>query len=203
MPYPPEDVTGVNAVAAVPCVSVVVGTDVAAVRLGRYVKAEFAAFVPPGVVRLTLAFPIVPDGVLKLIVDAFTSVKFEAADPPTVTSLTFSKPVPETMTAVPPAAGPEAGVIDEKTGAVTYVYSRLELLLPPGVATTTAANPAVPAGTITVIVVELTTVTLVAEVPPIVTLVAPANAVPVIVTAVPPAAGPMAGLMVVTLARAE
>ena len=31
MPYPPEDVTGVNALAAVPCVSVVVATDVAAV----------------------------------------------------------------------------------------------------------------------------------------------------------------------------
>ncbi len=31
MPYPSEDVTGVKAVAAVPSVSVVVGTDVAAV----------------------------------------------------------------------------------------------------------------------------------------------------------------------------
>ncbi len=50
---------------------------------------------------------------------------------------------------------------------------------------------------------EFTTVTLAAEVPPIVTSVVPANAVPVIVTAVPPSAGPMAGLMVVTLARAE
>jgi hypothetical protein len=89
--------------------------------LGRYVKAEFAAFVPPGVVRMTLAVPTVPVGVLKLIDDAFTSVRFEATDPPTVTALTFSKPVPETMTTVPPAAGPEAGVIDEKIGAVTYV----------------------------------------------------------------------------------
>ncbi len=121
MPYPPEDVTGVKAVATVSGISLVVGTDVAAVRLGKYVKAEFAAFVPPGVVRLMLAVPTVPAGVRMLIEDALTSVKFEATDPPKVTALTFSKPVPETITAVPPAAGPEAGVIDVKIGAVAYV----------------------------------------------------------------------------------
>ena len=48
-------------------------------------------------------------------------------------------------------------------------------------------------GVTAVIVVELTTTTLVAATPPIVTPVAPVNPVPVIVIAVPPARGPLVG----------
>ena len=52
------------------------------------------------------------------------------------------------------------------------------------------------------IVVLLTTVTSVAAVVPKSTAVAPVNPVPVIVTAVPPAAGPLFGLMPVTVGAA-
>ena len=60
-----------------------------------------------------------------------------------------------------------------------------------------------PAGMVAVMDVELTTTTLVAALAattlPTVTAVAPVNTVPVIVTAVPPTSGPLAGLMEVTV----
>lgn len=74
-----------------------------------------------------------------------------------------------------------------------YVNNELAALLPYGVVTTTLAVPAEPAGVTAVIEVELTTTTDVAAAPPIVTPVAPVNPVPVMVTAVPPAASPVAG----------
>ena len=66
--------------------------------------------------------------------------------------------------------------------------------MPPGVVTVTSTVP-VPAGLSAVIVVSLTTVTSVAGVVPKSTAVAPVKPVPVIVTNVPPAGGPMVGLM--------
>ena len=48
-------------------------------------------------------------------------------------------------------------------------------------------------------VVSLTTTTLVAGVPPIVTAVAPVNPTPVIVTGVPPETPPFAGLIALTV----
>lgn len=75
-------------------------------------------------------------------------------------------------------------------------------LLPPGVVTTTLAVPAVPAGVVVVIVVAFTTVKLVTDTPPIVTAVASVRFVPVIVTEVPPAVVPEAGLMAVTVGGA-
>ena len=58
----------------------------------------------------------------------------------------------------------------------------------------TFAAPAVPAGVTAVTIVELTTDTLVAALPPTVTLDVPVRLVPVIVIAVPPAVGPTFGL---------
>ena len=54
--------------------------------------------------------------------------------------------------------------------------------------------PADPAGVTAVMEVALTTTTLVAGLPPIVTLLAPVKLVPVMVIAVPPAVGPEVGL---------
>ena len=65
--------------------------------------------------------------------------------------------------------------------------------VPLGVVTNTLAVPTLPAGVVAVMLVELTTVTLVAEVPPIVTEVAPVKSVPVIVTPVPPSVVPVDG----------
>ena len=78
----------------------------------------------------------------------------------------------------------------------------MALLVPSGVVTNTLAVPALPAGVFAVIEVELTTVTTVAAVPPIVTEVAPVKSVPVMVTACPPASGPDDGLMDVTVGAA-
>jgi hypothetical protein len=71
-------------------------------------------------------------------------------------------------------------------------------LVPPGVVTVTSTTPE-PAGAVAVIWVSELTVTLVAAVAPNLTDVAPVKPVPVIVTTVPPAAGPEVGLMPVTL----
>jgi len=65
-------------------------------------------------------------------------------------------------------------------------------LCPPTV-TVTVTAPALPAGVVAVICVLLTTVTLVAAVPPNVTVAPDAKFVPVIVTAVPPALDPLFG----------
>ena len=71
--------------------------------------------------------------------------------------------------------------------------------MPPVVATTTSAVPAAWAGVVAVIEVALTTAKPVAATPPTVTDVAPVKFVPVMVTAVPPAVGPLAGEIDVTL----
>ena len=71
--------------------------------------------------------------------------------------------------------------------------------MPPGVVTVTSTEPVDPAGLVAVMMVALTTVTLVAAMLPKLTAVAPVKFVPVIVTLVPPAADPLAGLTVVTV----
>ena len=60
--------------------------------------------------------------------------------------------------------------------------------------TCTSADPGAPAGVLAVICVALTTVTFVAEFPPINTAAPVRNPVPVIVTVVPPATGPEFGV---------
>ena len=69
----------------------------------------------------------------------------------------------------------------------------------PLTATVTVTAPALPAGVVAVIVVLFTTTTLVAEVPPNVTVAPVAKFVPVIVTAVPPSVDPLFGLTLVTV----
>ena len=73
----------------------------------------------------------------------------------------------------------------------------LVVLVPPAVVTVMSTVPALPAGAVAVIWVPLLTVKAVAAVAPNLTALAPARFVPVIVTLVPPAVGPAAGLMLV------
>jgi len=68
--------------------------------------------------------------------------------------------------------------------------------------TVTVTTPALPAGVVAVIVVLFTIVTPVAAVPPNVTVAPAAKFVPVIVTAVPPATGPLFGLTLLTVGGA-
>ena len=65
--------------------------------------------------------------------------------------------------------------------------------MPPAVVTVTFTVPAVPAGSVTTICVA-ESLTIVPAMPPKSTAVALARFVPVIVTVVPPASGPAAGL---------
>ena len=69
--------------------------------------------------------------------------------------------------------------------------------VPPAVTTVTSTTP-VPAGLVAVIWVSETTVNAAAWVPPKFTAVAPVKLAPVIVTCVPPAGVPTAGLIPVT-----
>ena len=104
------------------------------------------------------------------------------------------------VTLVPPAVGPAGGLALVTVGGATKVnWSAAPVaLVPPGVVTVTSTVPADSAGAVAVILLELLTVYAPAAVPPKLTAVAPVNPVPVIVTLVPPAVGPDAGLTLVT-----
>ena len=71
--------------------------------------------------------------------------------------------------------------------------------LPPAVVTITFTEPAVLAGVVAVIVVELVTLTPVAVLPPMVTVAPLTKFVPVIVILAPPAVGPELGDIAVTV----
>jgi len=79
-----------------------------------------------------------------------------------------------------------------------YPLARLPFS-PPGFVTITVTAPAECAGVVAVIDVLLTTTTVVAAVPPNVTVAPLAKFVPVIVTPVPPAVDPLFGLTPVTV----
>ena len=78
----------------------------------------------------------------------------------------------------------------------------VKLPLCPLTVTVTVTAPAAWAGVVPVIVVLFTTVTLVAAVPPNVTVAPAAKFVPVIVTAVPPAVVPLFGETLLTVGTA-
>jgi hypothetical protein len=71
-------------------------------------------------------------------------------------------------------------------------------LVPEGVVTKMSTEPEAPAGATAVILVEEDTLTLVAGTVPKSTLVAPLKLVPLMVTVVPPAIGPLVGEIEVT-----
>jgi len=151
---------------------------------------------PSGFVTVTAAVPE-PAGVTALIVVLLTTFTAVAALVPTVTVAPTVKPVPVIVMAVPPAAGPDAGATLVTEGGATYVKPAARVALcPSGFVTTTAAGPATPAGVVAVIVLPLT-FTFVAAVPPTLTVAPVTKFVPVIVMAVPPAAGPLPGATLV------
>src|SRR6266852_638029 len=104
------------------------------------------------------------------------------------------------LTGFPPPAGPLLGLTLPTVGAATYVYPFLRLpVCVSGLVTTTFTAPAACAGVVAVICVALTTTTFVAAAPPNVTVAPVAKFVPVMVTAVPPAVGPLLGLTLLTV----
>ena len=78
----------------------------------------------------------------------------------------------------------------------------MALLVPPVVVTVMPAAPAACAGVVAVIWPALSTVNVVAAVPPMLTALAPVKLLPTIVMLVPPAVGPDAGVTAVTVGAA-
>jgi hypothetical protein len=130
-------------------------------------------------------------------------VKLEAAVPPKVTAVTPVKFVPEIVTTVPPVSGPLLGETAPIVGAGMKVNWSAPLVdeMPPAVVTLTSTVP-VPVGAVAVIEVAEFTVNVEAGVAANATAVAPVNPVPVIVTTVPPEAGPDVGEIPVTAGAA-
>ena len=151
--------------------------------------------VPKGVVTVTLFAPALPAGVTAVMLLDETTFTLVAATPPTVTLLAPVKSVPVIVIAVPPRVVPEDGLTTEIVGAGTTNVNALgKLAVPPAVVTAILFAPALPAGVTAVMLVDETTITLVAATPSTVTLLAPVKSVPVMVIAVPPRVVPEDGL---------
>jgi hypothetical protein len=152
---------------------------------------------------MTLVVPAVCAGVVAVMEVLPTTVTPVAEAPPNLTDAPERKPVPVMMTAVPPAVLPEAGETLLIVGAgllVEYVNPFVSVSLWPSLlVTSTLVAPDECTGVIAVIAVLLTTVTAVADVPPIFTDAPERKPVPVIVTAVPPEVAPDVGEIAVTL----
>src|SRR6478735_9103093 len=143
-------------------------------------------------------------GEVAVIDVALLTVNEAAAVAPKLTAVAPVNPVPVIVTDVPPAVGPLVGLTLVTVGAAKNVNWSLALvaLVPLGVVTVMSTVPALCAGDVAVIDVALLTVNEAAAVAPKLTAVAPVNPVPVIVTDVPPAAGPLVGLTLVTVGAA-
>ena len=71
--------------------------------------------VPAGEVTLTSTAPD-PAGAVAVICESLTTVKFDAAADPNLTAVAPVKLVPVIVTLVPPAAGPDDGLIPVTAG---------------------------------------------------------------------------------------
>jgi hypothetical protein len=153
--------------------------------------------VPAGVVTVTCTVPL-PAGLTAVTEVELTTVTLVAGLVPKLTAVAPVKPVPMIDTKVPPDAGPELGLRPVTVGP--YVNSSAGDVgdVPLAADTVTSTVPA-PAGLAAMIEVGLTTVSLAAGVAPKLTAVTPVKPVPVIVTKVPPTAGPEVGLKPVTV----
>jgi hypothetical protein len=101
---------------------------------------------------------------------------------------------------VPPVGGPVFGLTAVMVGVNSKWSAALGALdRPPGIVTVTSTVPTAPAGDIAVIAVEDFTVKLVAFVEPNLTALTFLKKVPSMATTVPPVAGPLLGVTVVTV----
>src|SRR5207302_6558035 len=117
---------------------------------------------------------------------------------PNFTAVAPDRLIPEIVTEVPPAAGPDGGLTLFTWGWVVwkaYRSTALVVLVPFGVVTVASAVVlGVPAGAVAVSWLALLTVRPVAATVPNLTEVAPVKLVPEMTTALPPPAGPVVGL---------
>jgi hypothetical protein len=168
-------------------------------RVGGLTKVKAPlrlALWPLELVTVTFTAPAEAAGVVAVIWVELATVIAVAAALPKVTVSPARKPVPVRVTAVPPDVGPLAGEMLLRVGGLTKVKALLRLALwPLELVTVTFTAPAEPAGVVAIIWVELATVIAVAAALPKVTVSPAAKPVPLIVTAVPPDVGPLAGEM--------
>ena len=129
---------------------------------------------------MTATCPEAPFPTTAVIVVVFTTLNDDAAIPPKVTDVAPVKPVPVIVILVP--VTPDVGEKLVITGGARKVNPG-RLPVPNGL--DTKILPELPAPTIAVIVVELTTVNDAAGVIPNLTAVIPVKFVPIIVTVVP------------------
>ena len=125
-----------------------------------------------------------------------------AAVLPNKTVAPLAKPLPAMVTTAPPETPPEDGVIDVTVGGEASMYVNAfgrTPVCPSRFMTTTLTWPGVLNEVVAVIVVALTTITFVAAAPPTKTEAGAVKPVPRIVTDVPPTAGPVAGVVEVTV----
>jgi hypothetical protein len=178
------------------------------VRLAANVKALVLVLAPPLVVIVTSYVPAVNDEGTDAATDVADIQVLDTVVVPTWTEVNSAAlapklvPVSVIVLVTPAVPGVTDTLVSDGFGE-SYEKSVLAAFVPPAVVTSTLAEvPAVPAGVFAVIVVEFTTTTDVAAVPPIVTAVAPVKSAPVIVTSVPPLAGPWFGEIFVTVGAA-
>ena len=122
-----------------------------------------------------------------------------SADPPNETVAPLWKPVPFTVTDVPPAIAPVAGVTELTVGVgAMYMKQPVQVALcASAFVTTTFTAPAVCAEVVPLMLVPEIVETVRAE-PPNDTVAPAENPVPAMVTEVPPAIGPLFGVTDVT-----
>lgn len=144
---------------------------------------------------MTIAEPVVPGGVIAAICVGLATETPVASTPPMLTVAPLTKLVPVIEIAVPPAAGPEEGKIWAiASGMLIYLNPLVTPVTnPPGLETSTGTVAATPGGVVVWIWFGLTTVTLEENTPPKLTVTPGTKPVPVIVTTVPPLAGPEIG----------
>ncbi len=164
----------------------------------EYLSADVVAEVPPAAITVTSTVPV-PAGLVATICVA-VSLVIVAVALPNFTAVAPDRFVPAIVTDVPPAAGPELGLIPVTAGAgATYVnWSTDEVAEVPLAVTTVTSTVPVPTGLVATTCVAVA-LTIVASLLPKSTTVAPDRLVPLIVTCVPPEVGPDVGLIPVTL----
>ena len=141
----------------------------------------------------TATAPAAFAGVITVIDLSLTTLIEFPALPPNFTDDMPVKLVPVIVTIVPPAVGPLDGVTDVIVGAATYVKPFVLVADPSDVVNTTSTTPADFTGATTLTEVALTIVTDLPAVSPNITDFVPRKFVPVIVTLMRPAIGPLDG----------
>lgn len=161
------------------------------VRVGAATYMNVAPLLVAEAVSIVTALaPAAPAGEVAVTVLSELTVTAVAAVVPKFTSRVPIKPDPVMVTTVPPAIGPEVGVMELITGD-GWKPKLSEPSVPPGVVILIGTVPTRCAGVIASTSVSSMTVKLVAGVDPKFTLVVPKRPVPVTATLSPPAVTPV------------